>query len=119
MKPDQQCAFCQIIEKKIPTTFIHEDGFVVAFEDLNPQAPVHTLIVPKRHIKDIHSIAFTDRELIGHMFFIAKMIASKKQLDTNTSGYRLVINNGLDAGQTIFHVHLHLLFGRKFVWPPG
>lgn len=117
MKPDQPCVFCKIIEKKISATIVHEDEFAVAFEDLNPQAPVHTLIVPKKHIADIHSIAIADRELIGHLFFIAKTIALKKKLDKG--GYRMVINNGFDAGQTVFHVHLHLLSGRAFAWPPG
>jgi histidine triad (HIT) family protein len=117
MSPDPHCIFCKIIEKKIPATILHEDEYAVAFEDLNPQAPVHTLIVPKKHIADIHSIAITDRELIGHLFFIAKTIASKKGLDKG--GYRMVINNGLDAGQSVFHIHLHLLSGRRFAWPPG
>lgn len=117
MTSDQRCLFCKIIEKKIPATIVHEDDVVIAFEDLNPQAPVHTLIVPKKHIADIHSIAIADRELIGHLFFIAKTIASQKKLDK--AGYRMVINNGRDAGQTVFHVHLHLLSGRMFAWPPG
>jgi len=117
MRPDQHCIFCKIIEKEIPATIVHEDEFAVAFEDLNPQAPVHTLIVPKKHIADIHSISSVDRELIGHLFFVAKTIASRKKLDTG--GYRMVINNGPDAGQTVFHLHLHLLSGRRFVWPPG
>ncbi len=117
MKPDQHCIFCKIIDKKIPAAIVYEDEFAIAFEDLNPQAPVHTLIVPKKHIADIGSITIADRELIGHLFFIAKTIASKKKLDKG--GYRMVINNGLDAGQTVFHVHLHLLSGRSFVWPPG
>lgn len=117
MSSDPNCIFCGIIEKKIPTKILHEDEYAIAFEDLNPQAPVHLLIIPKKHITDIHSIAITDRELIGHLFFVARAIATKNGLDR--SGYRMVINNGLDAGQTVFHVHLHLLSGRKFVWPPG
>ncbi len=96
---------------------VHEDEYTVAFEDVNPQAPVHILIVPKKHITDIHGIAASDRELIGHLFFVAKTIASRKNLDK--AGYRMVINNGRDAGQTVFHVHLHLLSGRRFSWPPG
>jgi histidine triad (HIT) family protein len=111
------CLFCDIIEKKIPAKIIHEDEYSIAFEDINPQAPVHTLIVPKRHIADIHSISVTDRDIIGHLFFTAKTIASKKGIVKD--GYRLVINNGRGAGQTIFHVHLHLLSGRRFTWPPG
>lgn len=96
---------------------MHEDELTIAFKDLNSQAPVHLLIVPKKHISDIHSITAADRELIGHLFFAAKIIASQNGLDRG--GYRMVINNGIDAGQTVFHIHLHLLSGRKFAWPPG
>jgi histidine triad (HIT) family protein len=111
------CLFCRIIEKKIPATIVHEDEYSIAFEDLNPQAPVHTLIVPKKHITDVQSIVVTDKEIIGHLFFIAKTIASQKGIDKD--GYRLVINNGRGAGQSVFHLHLHLLSGRTFAWPPG
>lgn len=117
MALDPNCLFCKIINKKIPARIIHEDEHAIAFEDINPQAPVHTLIVPKKHIADIHSIKAPDRELVGHLFFVAKTIASGKDLDTK--GYRMVINNGRDAGQTVFHIHLHLLSGRPFSWPPG
>ena len=117
MSPDTNCLFCKIIEKKIPAKIVHEDDFSLAFEDVNPQAPTHTLIVPKKHIQDIHSVTVADRELIGHLFFVAKSIASQKGLEKN--GYRMVINNGREAGQTVFHVHLHLLSGRAFAWPPG
>ena len=117
MNLDPNCIFCRIIEKKIAARIIHEDNYVIAFEDINPQAPVHSLIVPKKHIVDIHSITIADRELIGHLFFVAKSIASHKGIDE--SGYRMVINNGRGAGQTVFHLHLHLLAGRKFSWPPG
>ena len=117
MSRDPNCIFCKIIDKKIPAAIVHEDEFSVAFEDVNPQAPVHTLIVPKKHIPDIHSIAVSDRELIGHLFFVARTIAAKKGIENN--GYRMVINNGAGAGQTVFHIHLHLLAGRHFAWPPG
>jgi histidine triad (HIT) family protein len=117
MIPDQDCLFCKIIEKKIPAKLVHEDELAIAFEDINPQAPTHLLIVPKKHIRDIHSIKKTDRELIGHIFFVAQMIGKKLGLDK--SGYRMVINNGRDAGQAVFHIHLHLLSGRTFSWPPG
>jgi histidine triad (HIT) family protein len=117
MSSSPNCLFCKIIEKKIPAKIIHEDEYSIAFTDINPQAPVHLLIVPKKHITDIHSLAISDRDVIGHLFFIAKTIASKQGLDKD--GYRLVINNGQGAGQTIFHIHLHLLSGRRFTWPPG
>jgi histidine triad (HIT) family protein len=114
---DRNCIFCKIVEKKIPAKVVHEDELAVAFEDLNPQAPIHILIVPKKHIADIHSIGQEDRELIGHLFFVAQTLSQKKGLDK--AGYRMVINNGRDAGQTVFHIHLHLLSGRVFAWPPG
>lgn len=117
MSFDPACVFCKIVEKKIPATIIHEDDFSLAFQDLNPQAPIHVLIVPKKHLTDIHSMTTADREIVGHLFLVAKNIAARKGLDKN--GYRMVINNGKDAGQTVFHLHLHLLAGRTFSWPPG
>ncbi|MFA5072830.1 MAG: histidine triad nucleotide-binding protein [Nitrospirota bacterium] len=111
------CIFCKIIQKKIPSQVVYEDDVSFAFQDLHPQAPVHILIVPKKHIQDIHAVTLQDRELIGHLFFVAKTIASQKNLDAQ--GYRMVINNGEGAGQSVFHVHLHLLSGRHFGWPPG
>ncbi len=117
MNRDPNCIFCKIIEKKIPSKTVYEDDTVTAFEDINPQAPVHTLIVPKKHIPDIHSMTDADRELVGHLFFIARKIAEDKGLDSN--GYRMVINNGRGAGQTVFHLHLHILSGRHFSGPPG
>jgi len=117
VKPDPNCLFCNIIARNRASTIVQEDDISIAFEDANPQAPVHILIVPKKHIKDIHSITASDRELIGHLFFVAKTIASQKKL--HNSGYRLIINNGPGAGQFVFHIHLHLLSGRLFSWPPG
>ncbi len=117
MTSDSNCIFCKIIAKKIPSKTVYEDNLVTAFEDVNPQAPVHMLVVPKKHIPEIHSMTEIDRELVGHLFFTAKKIAEEKGLDSK--GYRLVINNGSGAGQTVFHVHLHLLSGRHFSWPPG
>jgi len=117
MSRDTSCIFCRIIERKIPSHIVFEDDTVIAFEDINPQAPVHMLVVPKRHIPEIHSMTEADRELVGHLFFTAKRIADDTGLDAK--GYRLVINNGRGAGQTVFHVHLHILSGRRFTWPPG
>jgi histidine triad (HIT) family protein len=117
MSLDPNCIFCKIVDKKVPSKIIFEDETVIAFEDVNPQAPVHTLVVPKRHIPEIHSMTEGDRELVGHLFFTAKKIADEKGLDAK--GYRMVINNGAGAGQTVFHIHLHLLSGRHFHWPPG
>ncbi len=114
---DPNCIFCKIIEKKIPSKIVYEDERVTAFEDVNPQAPVHTLVIPNNHIPDIHSITEKDRELLGHLFFVAKKIAVASGFDEQ--GYRMVINNGRGAGQTVFHLHLHILSGRHFSWPPG
>jgi histidine triad (HIT) family protein len=114
---DPNCIFCKIIEKIIPSKTVYEDEFVVAFNDANPQAPVHLLVVPKRHIPEIHSITEADGDTIGRLFLAAKKIAAERKFDSN--GYRMVINNGSGAGQTVFHVHLHILSGRRFSWPPG
>jgi histidine triad (HIT) family protein len=114
---DPSCIFCKIIEKKISSKIAYEDNLVTAFEDANPQAPVHILVVPKKHIPEIHSMTENDKELVGHLFFTAKKIAEERGLDAK--GYRMVINNGAGAGQTVFHVHLHILSGRRFSWPPG
>lgn len=111
------CIFCRIIDKKIPSKIVYEDELSIAFEDINPQAPVHILIVPKRHIPDVQSITDGDRELLGHLFWVAARISAEKGLAGG--GYRLVINNGAGAGQSVFHIHLHLLSGRAFHWPPG
>lgn len=117
MSPETNCIFCKIIAKKIPSKIVYEDEQVTAFEDVNPQAPVHILVVPRKHLSEIHTMTEKDRELVGHLFFTAKKIAEEKGLDAR--GYRLVINNGAGAGQTVFHVHLHILSGRHFSWPPG
>ncbi len=109
--------FTKIINREIPGQIIAEDENYIAFLDIVPLVMGHTLIVPKKHIHDIHSIAIADREVIGHLFFVAKTIAARKGLEKN--GYRMVINNGRDAGQTVFHIHLHLMAGRVFSWPPG
>ncbi len=113
----ENCLFCRIIQKKIPATVIFENSTAIAFEDINPQAPVHILIVPKNHLDDIHSMKDEDAINIGRLFLVAQSIARDKGLEKK--GYRLIINNGRDAGQTVFHVHLHLLSGRPFSWPPG
>jgi histidine triad (HIT) family protein len=117
MSAAAECLFCKIIEKKIPARIVYEDQTTLAFEDIHPQAPVHILIVPKKHLADIHSMREGDEEGIGHLFLVAQSIAEQKSLEVN--GYRMVINNGRGAGQTVFHVHVHLLSGRPFSWPPG
>jgi histidine triad (HIT) family protein len=110
------CLFCKIVKGEIPSTLIYEDEKVAAFEDINPQAPVHFLVIPKEHIQSAAHIDEYNKELIGHVFFIASRIAKDKGLDT---GYRIVNNCGIDGGQTVEHIHFHILGKRKMLWPPG
>jgi histidine triad (HIT) family protein len=107
------CIFCKIAAGEFNTQFLFQDDRVVAFNDLSPQAPVHILIIPKDHYPSIKNI--TDEQLIGHLFTAAKEVAEKLGL----TDYRTVINTGPKAGQTVFHLHLHLLGGRAMTWPPG
>jgi len=111
------CIFCRIIKGEISSKKVYEDDRVYAFEDINPQAPVHTLIVPKKHISTILDTSEGDNELIGHMFQVANKIARQKGIAER--GFRLVMNCNHESGQTVFHVHLHLLGGRLMHWPPG
>lgn len=108
--------FSKIINKEIPAEIIYEDELCMAFNDVNPQAPTHILIIPKKPIEKIVDANDEDQTLLGHLLLKAGDIA--KQLDLQNA-YRLVINNGADAGQTVFHLHIHLLAGRSFNWPPG
>jgi len=111
------CIFCKIVNEDIPADIIYRDDSVVAFSDLNPQAPQHKLIIPQKHIATINDVTPEDNQLIGHMVQTAKKIA--KQLELAEDGYRLVFNCNAKAGQEVFHIHLHLLGGRAFHWPPG
>jgi histidine triad (HIT) family protein len=110
------CLFCKIIEGKIPSKKVYEDDRTFAFQDINPQAPTHVLIIPKKHVVDIKSAAPEDAELIGYCQLVAAKIAKERGLE---GGFRTVYNVGPDAGQTVFHLHLHLLGGRPMTWPPG
>ena len=112
-----ECLFCKIIEKEIPSGIVYEDNEIIAFNDINPQAPVHVIIIPKKHIEKISDIMSEDIDIIGKLIFTAKNIA--KEQGISESGYRLVFNCNKDAGQAVFHIHLHLLGGRKLNWPPG
>ncbi len=112
-----KCIFCEIINKKIPAKIIYEDNMALAFEDINPQAPVHTLIIPKKHISTNLEIKEADNDLIGHMFQVANKIAKDKGVAEK--GFRLVMNCNPESGQTVFHIHLHILGGRHMHWPPG
>ncbi|MBI4208622.1 MAG: histidine triad nucleotide-binding protein [Deltaproteobacteria bacterium] len=111
------CIFCKILEKKIPSQRVVETPEFVAFKDVNPQAPNHILIVPRRHIPTVNDLTEGDKILIGEMVLQAQSIA--KDLGISEEGYRLVLNCNRGAGQTVFHLHLHLLAGRPFSWPPG
>lgn len=109
--------FQSIIDKEIPADIVYEDDQVLAFNDINPQAPVHILVIPKKPIPMIADATKDDRDLLGDLLLAAQNIAKEKNLDH--SGYRLVINNGSGAGQTVFHLHVHILGGRSLSWPPG
>ncbi|MFL0247418.1 histidine triad nucleotide-binding protein [Candidatus Clostridium stratigraminis] len=111
------CIFCSIIAGKIPSEKVFEDEKVLAFKDINPEAPVHIIIIPKKHINSINDLEYNDSELIGHIYNVAKEIAA--DLKINESGYRVVTNCGKDAGQSVSHLHFHLLGGRSLTWPPG
>ena len=111
------CLFCKIIAAEIPADIIYESPDVIAFRDINPQAPTHVLIVPRRHIATINELADTHPDLAGRLFLAARDIA--KQEGFAEDGYRVTMNCNAAAGQTVFHIHLHLLGGRNFTWPPG
>lgn len=109
------CLFCKIIAGEIPGSKVYEDDQYFAFNDINPQAPTHFLVVAKRHIDKVSSMGEGDRALIGGLFDVAARICREKAI----TDYRLVINNGAGVGQTVFHIHLHVLAGRPMGWPPG
>jgi histidine triad (HIT) family protein len=108
--------FLKIIRKEIPASIVHEDELCVAFKDVNPQAPVHVLIIPRKEIRTHDDVTAEDRELLGHLHLVAAQLAKKLGL---SDGYRLVINCKESAGQTVPHLHLHLIGGRDMKWPPG
>lgn len=109
------CLFCRIIRREIPATLVAEDEHCVAFRDIGPQAPTHVLVVPRQHVSTLDAV--TDPLLIGRLMTLAADIARREGLVE--SGYRTVINTNAGAGQTVFHLHVHLLGGRRFTWPPG
>lgn len=109
--------FAKIINKEIPANIVYEDDDFLAFNDINPQAPVHILIIPKKEIKTVNDISSSDAIIVGKLFLIAKKIA--KQMSIDKDGYRLVMNCNEYGGQSVYHIHLHLIGGRKLSWPPG
>ena len=114
---NENCVFCKIITGEAPGKKVYEDDRVTAFHDIHPAAPVHILIVPNRHIASINDLTPGDEPLVGHMFTVARQLAEQQGIDG--SGYRTIMNTGPDAGQAVFHLHLHLLGGRRMRYPMG
>jgi histidine triad (HIT) family protein len=112
-----ECIFCKIARKEVPTRIVHEDPLVVAFDDINPQAPTHTLVIPRKHIATLNDVGAGDEPLLGRMLAVAAQVA--KNRGHESAGYRVVANCMEGAGQSVFHIHVHLLGGRRFAWPPG
>ena len=113
----KDCLFCKISNGEISGDIVYESDSVLAFNDINPQAPTHVLIIPRKHIATLNDLKSEDRELVGEMHMVAQQIAGERNL--SESGYRTVFNCNDAAGQTVFHIHLHLLGGRNLDWPPG
>jgi histidine triad (HIT) family protein len=111
------CLFCKIVDGKIPAQLVYQDDRAVAFRDINPQAPTHVLVVPRRHIPSLNDLVAADAELVGYLHLVAQKLA--QQEGVAAGGYRVLFNTGKQAGQTVFHIHLHLLGGRDLGWPPG
>jgi histidine triad (HIT) family protein len=113
----RDCLFCRIAAKQIPADIVHEDDETIAFRDINPQAPTHLLIIPKEHIETLNDLEPSHDALVGRLVLRARALAASEAVDER--GYRLVLNCLAEAGQSVYHVHLHLLGGRPMAWPPG
>lgn len=111
------CLFCQIMNREVPASIVYEDERMFAFNDIHPQAPTHVLVIPKRHVATLNDLTAGDDGMVGEMVRCAAAIAKKRGL--SAGGFRTVFNTNRDAGQTVFHIHLHLLGGRALHWPPG
>lgn len=111
------CLFCRIIKREIPASIVYEDDRVLAFNDINPQAPTHVLVVPKKHIATLNDLAAGDDQIVGEVVRRAAAIAADRGI--SAGGFRTVFNTNKEAGQTVFHIHLHLIGGRSMHWPPG
>jgi histidine triad (HIT) family protein len=116
-QPLQSCIFCRIVERRVPAQIVYEDEWAVAIEDIHPQAPVHLLVIPRKHVPALNDAAVEDEPLLGHLLLVAAQLARERQLEKR--GYRTVVNNGAWAGQSVAHLHVHVLGGRVFHWPPG
>ena len=112
-----ECLFCQIVNREIPASIVYEDDRVLAFNDINPQAPTHVLVAPKRHVASLNELSADDDEMVGELVRRAAAIATERGIAAG--GFRTVFNTNREAGQTVFHIHLHLLGGRPMHWPPG
>ncbi|XP_060522885.1 adenosine 5'-monophosphoramidase HINT1 [Cylas formicarius] len=115
-RPGEDTIFGKILRKEIPCNFIYEDDLCVAFDDVNPQAPVHYLVIPRKPIPQLSKAADEDELLLGHLLIVARKIAATRKLD---QGFRIVINDGPVGAQSVYHVHIHVLSGRQMRWPPG
>lgn len=115
--PDPNCLFCKIIDGEIPGEFVHKDDRCVVIRDINPQAPTHVLVIPREHMESLDEAAAGDEQLLGHLLRVAARVANQEGL--GEGGYRTVINTGAGAGQSVFHIHVHVLGGRGLSWPPG
>jgi len=111
------CIFCRIIEGSIPAKMVYQDEHTFAFDDVNPQAPVHTLVVPRRHVESVKDLDESDQALMARLLLTCTRVAKDKGLSER--GFRLVANTGRDGGQTVFHLHFHVMGGRQMTWPPG
>ncbi len=111
------CLFCRIVTREIPAEIVHENDHVIAFRDVRPVAPTHVLVIPKRHLEAVREAQDSDAELLGQVMLGARDAA--RALGLVSGGYRVVMNNGEDAGQTVFHLHAHVIGGRTLAWPPG
>lgn len=112
-----ECIFCKIIQKEIPSTLLYEDGEIFVFRDINPQAPFHAVIIPKEHIPRVSELTEKNASLVGKLVLVGNRLAQKEGFSER--GYRFVVNCNREGGQTVYHLHLHLLGGRSFRWPPG
>ena len=111
------CLFCKIVAKTIPAKIVHEDDQTLAFDDIHPQSPMHTLVIPKRHVASVQDLGEADQVLLARLLLTCMKVAKDKGLAD--SGFRLVANTGRDGGQTVFHLHFHVMGGRHMSWPPG
>ncbi len=114
--PSPDCIFCKIVRGEIPSKKVYEDEHILAFEDLNPQGPTHVLVIPKKHIAGLKEASLDDAEVVGRCHLAAAQIARDRNIE---NGYRTVLNVGPQAGQSVFHLHVHLIGGRQLSWPPG